>query len=136
MSNRPSVVKTDLRGRQAAACVVKEKLWKDRQVLRVFFMKPGSEVLEGWKCEGKEMTTEMIMEWAGAWQQAPSAPQFEVAERVVRADIRVKFSGTGSYKNLLHVQYVCHHMKHCLHTCSHRTMLISGGYGGSLHCSR
>ena len=60
-------------------------------MVKVFFMNP--EVLEGWKCEGKEITTEMIMEWAGVWQQAPSAPQFEVTTNVKKADIRVKFSG-------------------------------------------
>ena len=82
----------------AAACIVKEKVWKGRQVLRVFFMNP--EVLEGWKCGRKKMTTEMIMEWAGVWQQrAPSAPQFTVTERVDKADIRVKFSGSLNLSN-------------------------------------
>ena len=90
----PVVDSSVLRGRRAAACVVKEKLWKCRQVLKVYFM--NSEVLEGWKCEGKEMNTEMIMKWAGAWEQAPSAPQFTVTERVDRADLRVKFSGSYS----------------------------------------
>lgn len=76
----------------ALACVVKEKLWKERQVLRVLFMNP--DVLKGWKCEGKEMTTEMIMEWVDSvWQNAPAAPQFNVTESVHRADIRVMFSG-------------------------------------------
>ena len=69
----------------AAACVAKDNLWKDRQVLRVYFM--NSAVL-------KEITPEMIMKWAGAWQQAPSAPQFEVTKREARADIRVKCSGS------------------------------------------
>ena len=78
-------------GLRANACVVKEKLWSDRQVLRVYFTNP--EVLEGWKCEGKKkLTTDMIMEWAGAFQQAPSAPQFEVTTNIRRADIRVEFS--------------------------------------------
>ena len=77
---------------RAGACVVKEKLWAGRQVLRVYFTNP--EVLEGWKCEGKKMTTEMIMEWAGAWAQASSAPQFTVTKRKDKADIRVKFSGS------------------------------------------
>ena len=78
-------------GEPAFACVVKEKLWKNRQVLKVYFVNP--EVLEGWKCEGKKMTTDMILKWAGAWEQAPSAPQFKVTERVAKADVRVKFSG-------------------------------------------
>ena len=64
-------------------------------MLRVYFMNP--EVLEEWKCEGKEMTTEMIMEWAGAWEKAPSAPQFTATSRVQRADIRVKFSGNSYF---------------------------------------
>ena len=81
-------------GLRAAACVVKEKLWKGRQVLKVYFTNP--EVLEGWECEGKTMTTDMILEWAGAWEQASSAPQFTVTTRVARADIRVKFSGSRS----------------------------------------
>ena len=76
----------------AAALIVKSKVWEGRQVLRVYFMNP--KVLEGWKCEGKKMTTDMIMEWAGAWEQAPSAPQFEVTPKVDKADVRVKFSGS------------------------------------------
>ena len=59
-------------------------------MLKVYFTNP--EVLEGWKCEGKKMTTEMILEWAGVWQQAPSAPQFVVTSKVRKADIRVEFS--------------------------------------------
>ena len=89
------------------ACVVKEKLWKGRQVLKVFFMNP--EVLEGWKCEGKKMTTEKIMEWAGAWKEASPAPEFTGTQRVDRADIRVKFSGIylASYnKLLLYINYL------------------------------
>ena len=73
------------------AYIVQERLWKGRQVLRVFFMNP--EVLEGWKCGRKKMTTEMIMEWVGVWQQASSAPQFTVTTNDTKADIRVKFSG-------------------------------------------
>ena len=46
------------------------------------------DVLEGWKCEGKKkLTTDMIMEWAGAWEKAPSAPQFTVTRRVDKADV-------------------------------------------------
>ena len=71
------------------------KVWKGRQVLKVYFMNP--EVLEGWKCEGKKMTTEMIMEWANAWEQAPSAPQFKATSNVKIADIRVKFSGSLNF---------------------------------------
>ena len=53
------------------------------------------EVLEGWKCEGKKkITTDMILEWASVWKKAPSAPQFTVTQRVDKADIRVKFSGS------------------------------------------
>ena len=57
-------------------------------------------VLEGWKCEGKKkLTTEMIMEWAGAWKsdKAPSAPEFTVTDRMNKADIRVKFSGNSMF---------------------------------------
>ena len=44
--------------------------------------------------EGKEMTTEMIMEWASVWSKnCPYAPQFDVTTRWAKADIRVKFSG-------------------------------------------
>ena len=80
----------------AAACIVKSKVWEGRQVLRVYFMNP--EVLEGWKCEGKKkLTTEMILEWAGVWEQAPSAPQLTVTRRMDKADIRVKFSGNSNF---------------------------------------
>ena len=75
-----------------SACVVREKAWRGRQVLRVYFM--NSEVLEGWKCEGEDITIEMIMEWAGAWEQADPAPQFAVIDKEKKADIRVMFSGS------------------------------------------
>ena len=65
---------------RAKASVVREKLRKGRQVLKVFFMNP--EVLEGWKCEGKEMTTEKIKEWAGAWKKASPPPEFTETESV------------------------------------------------------
>ena len=77
---------------RAAACVAKEKLWKGRQVLKVYFM--NSDALKGWESGKKNMTTETIMEWAGTWEKAPSAPQFTVTTRVDSADIRVKFSGS------------------------------------------
>ena len=52
------------------------------------------EVLEGWKCEGKKrMSTDMIMEWARAWEEAQTAPKFEVISNKRKADIRVTFSG-------------------------------------------
>ena len=89
--------------RAASACIVKSKVWEGRQVLRVFFMNP--EVLRGWKYRGREITTEMIMEWASVWEQASSAPQFTVTPRVGKADIRVKFSGNNNL-DLLHISRV------------------------------
>ena len=53
------------------------------------------EVLEGWKCEGTKMTIDLIVGWAGAWEKAPSAPQFKATSNVKKADIRVKCSGNN-----------------------------------------
>ena len=85
----------------AAARVVKEKLWKGRQVLKVCFMKPDD--LKGCKSkEGKEMTTEMIMEWANVWSTTcPDVPQFVINEKEAKADIRVKFSGAVNNSYML-----------------------------------
>ena len=62
-------------------------------MLKVYFMNPKD--VEGWKSDkGKEVTTEMIMEWANVWStNCPGAPQFDVTGREAKADIRVKFSG-------------------------------------------
>ena len=110
---------------QSGAAAVKSKVWAGRQVLRVYFMNP--EVLEGWKCEGKRMTPEMVMKWAGAWQQASSAPQFTVTSRVQRADIRVKFSGKSNFDCCTSLESLFPH--------SQRQMLFPCGYAGSCHYS-
>ena len=62
-------------------------------MLRVYFINP--DVLKGWKCGKKNMSIEMIMEWAGVWkpEETPSVPEFEVIPNASRADIRVQFSG-------------------------------------------
>ena len=74
---------------QAAAYVFRDKVWKGRQVLKVFFLNP--EVLRGWR-----LTTDTILEWAGVWQEKDvedKIPVFTVASRKDKADIRVMFSG-------------------------------------------
>ncbi len=75
---------------EAAAVVVKKKIWKEREQLNVLFMKP--EVLEGW---GIGVTPQIILEWAGVWRRDSNSkvPMFKQTTSTRRADIRVEFSG-------------------------------------------
>ncbi len=67
------------------------KIWRDRSVLRVYFMNPGA--LHDWKCGISGTGT--IMSWASSWNSPlfEQIPRFEETDAVGRADIRVKFSG-------------------------------------------
>ena len=90
-----------------------KKVWRDRQVLRVYFMNPDDIDDLEWKCRGEPLNTNTILAWAQVWNIVPypEIPKFEMIERASRADIRVQFS---SKSNLFFLQlYVyCYHIIH------------------------
>ena len=75
----------------AAAVVQCELIWKEREILKVYFMNP--PVLDSW---GIGVTTQQILDWANeAWSKDPDSkvPKFKLYETSRRADVRVKFAG-------------------------------------------
>ncbi len=75
----------------SGAAVTKKYLWKEREILKVYFMNP--LVLESWDIG---MTTQQILDWAnGAWRKTPNTkiPEFINCVDARRNDIRVKFAG-------------------------------------------
>ena len=80
-------IDSDSQPNSAAAVVSMDVIWKGRQVLRVFFLKP--EVLHGWG-----LSTDTIIEWANVWEDVML---FEETNRIAKADIRVEFSGTNGW---------------------------------------
>ena len=75
----------------AAAVVQCELIWKEREILKVYFMNP--PVLDSW---GIGVTTQQILDWANeAWRKDPNSkvPKFELCGTSRRADVRVKFAG-------------------------------------------
>ena len=85
---------SDTQAGAAAAHASKEKVWKGRQSLKVYFMDAdGFDDLQ-WKCRGNPMNIETIFSWARVWNFVgfEEIPSFEFIEIASRADIRVKFS--------------------------------------------
>ena len=77
-----------------AAAVKKEKIWSERQQLKVYFMNPDDINDWGWRCRGEPMNISTIFAWARVWKfvEYPEIPSIELSERAQRADIRVQFS--------------------------------------------
>ncbi len=76
------------------AYIVYNKLWKEREVLKVFFKNP--EVIRKWKCRNEPMTTTNILAWAAVWNHpfhSNIIPTLEITENIENSDIRVQFLG-------------------------------------------
>ncbi len=78
----------------SGARIVHDKLWKGRQVLKVFFKNP--EFIRMWKCRNEPMTTTNILAWAAIWNHpfhSDTIPTLEMTEHIDDSDIRVQFQG-------------------------------------------
>ncbi|XP_064383859.1 uncharacterized protein LOC135332881 isoform X2 [Halichondria panicea] len=80
----------------AAAHVDREKIWKGRETLNVYFMNP--DVLDNWKSRGEPMNFNTVLAWARVWNVSifsDAIPSLAWREKAEKADVRVKFSETG-----------------------------------------
>ena len=77
-----------------AAAAKREKIWKERHRLSVYFMNPDDIDDWGWRCRGEPMNISTIFAWARVWNfvEYPEIPSIELSGIARRADIRVKFS--------------------------------------------
>lgn len=74
----------------AGAYVAKTKIWRGRDVLKVYFMNPD------YLSQGTyPLTLATVVSWAKTWSTSlvPNIPKFEQTDSVENADIKVKFGG-------------------------------------------
>ena len=86
-----------------AAYFTREKIWKDRDALTVYFM--NENFIDGWRTGSCCMNTQNIVDWAKVWNSSGSEkiPKFRKVDRQPKggADIRVMLKGEMNMSNSL-----------------------------------
>ena len=114
---------------RVGAHVARQKIWKGRQELRVYFMNP--EFFEKWSCRGERMNKNTVLAWAQKWNGNAADPEYEdiprikMIEKIERSDIRVLCSGKLFY--IIHITYIHHSIQ--IYIYRHWWQLVKGGNG-------
>ena len=84
----------------------REKIWRGRQKLSVYFMNPDDIEDWGWKTgDGDQINVTLVDSWARTWNnvQNQNIPRLKKTAHARQADIRVKFTGMLAKSTDVHV---------------------------------